>query len=77
VFYGGMNLYRSTDGGLNFTAVNDWTQYYTTPATVMHADVNFITSFADAGGGDECSSSAPTAVCTNPRTDWRRRTTSP
>lgn len=52
VFYGGMNLYRSTDGGLNFTAVNDWTQYYTTPATVMHADVNFITSVADAGGNE-------------------------
>jgi hypothetical protein len=51
-FFGGVNLYRSGDGGQTFNPVNDWTEYYGNPAAKLHADISFVTSFPDSGGND-------------------------
>jgi len=57
---GGVNAYRSTDGGVSFSLVNDWTAYYSDPAHKLHADIDGIdcfsyqgreTCFADTDGG--------------------------
>ena len=49
VFYGGVNLYRSVNGGQTFSAVNDWSDYYGNVATKLHADISFVKSFPDSG----------------------------
>ena len=51
-FYGGLNLYRSIDGGSTFLPVNDWADYYDDPAHKLHADISFVRTFADSGGND-------------------------
>jgi photosystem II stability/assembly factor-like uncharacterized protein len=57
---GGVNAYRSTDGGATFTRVNDWGEYYADPAHKLHADLHGFdclfykgveTFFADTDGG--------------------------
>ncbi|HET8940665.1 MAG TPA: hypothetical protein VFN13_01585 [Rudaea sp.] len=48
VFYGSVNLFRSTNGGQTFTAVNNWTEYYGNVANKLHADISFIASFPDS-----------------------------
>ena len=37
--YGGVNGYRSTDGGLSFQQINSWAEYYGDPANKLHADL--------------------------------------
>jgi hypothetical protein len=49
VFFGGVNLWRSTDGGATFTS-NDWAEYYDNPAHKLHADISFVRSVIDASG---------------------------
>jgi hypothetical protein len=51
-FYGGVNLYRSANGGQTFAAVNDWSQYYGNLSGKLHADISFVKSFADSGGNE-------------------------
>ncbi len=37
--YGGVEVWRTTDGGTSFAKVNNWYDYYGSPATKLHADV--------------------------------------
>jgi len=39
VLTGGVEVFRSTDGGRNFTLVNGWGAYYADPLTQLHADI--------------------------------------
>lgn len=50
VYFGSVNLSRSADGGATFTS-NNWGDYYSNPAHALHADINFVRSFATADGG--------------------------
>jgi photosystem II stability/assembly factor-like uncharacterized protein len=40
VLYGGIDGWRSTDGGRNFEPINSWRDYYDHPADRLHADIN-------------------------------------
>ena len=60
VMLGGIDAYRSTDGGATFHAVNDWWEYSDDPAHKLHADVRGLdfffyrgieTFFANTDGG--------------------------
>ena len=60
VMLGGIDAYRSTDGGATFQAVSDWRNYPNDPAHLLHADVRGIdcirylgaeTFFAATDGG--------------------------
>ncbi len=60
VMLGGIDAYRSTDGGATFQPVSDWAQYVYDPAHILHADIRGIdcvvyhgteTFFADTDGG--------------------------
>ena len=60
VMLGGVDAYRSTDGGATFDLVNDWPAYLNDPVTKLHADVRGLDSsiyqgqevlFADTDGG--------------------------
>ncbi len=48
VFVGGVDLFRSADGGVSWTRVNPWGEYYASPATKLHADICGIDVFVDA-----------------------------
>jgi len=48
VFFGGQNLYRSSDGGQTFAYVNDWPAYYTDSVHNLHADISYVKSYIDA-----------------------------
>lgn len=39
VIYGGVNAYRSTDGGGSFAPINQWWEYYGDPDHKLHADL--------------------------------------
>jgi hypothetical protein len=45
VFFGSVNLFRSTNGGKTFTAVNDWSDYYANVANKLHADISFVKAY--------------------------------
>ncbi|HVR10037.1 MAG TPA: hypothetical protein VMW75_18475, partial [Thermoanaerobaculia bacterium] len=60
VLLGGVNTARSTNGGLSFKVVNDWSEYYGDPAHKLHADLRGLdcamyqgteTIFANTDGG--------------------------
>jgi photosystem II stability/assembly factor-like uncharacterized protein len=55
VLYGGVNCYRSTNGGVTFSPINEWWEYYANPDTKLHADIFGLNSHflppAGAGGG--------------------------
>ena len=46
---GGVNTFRSLDGGQTWSLVNQWWEYYSDPIGKLHADVPGIQSF-DVGG---------------------------
>lgn len=52
LFVGGINLHRSVDGGLSFSTVNDWTEYYANPASKLHADIPDIDIHVDGQGNE-------------------------
>ena len=52
VFFGGVNLYRSSDGGHTFAYVNNWPDYYSNVAGDLHADISFVKPFLDAGNNE-------------------------
>jgi photosystem II stability/assembly factor-like uncharacterized protein len=39
LIYGGVEAWRSTDGGLGFELINSWGAYYGNPSTKLHADI--------------------------------------
>ncbi len=39
---GGVNGFRSADGGQSWTQINSWGEYYSSPATKLHADLRGI-----------------------------------
>lgn len=47
VFYGGVEGFRSFNGGLNFQKVNGWGEYYGDPANKLHADLRGISPIPD------------------------------
>ncbi len=51
-YAGGVNLYRTIDGGASWILVNDWTQYYSTPASKLHADIPNIDVWRTSGGAE-------------------------
>jgi hypothetical protein len=54
IFYGNMEAFSSSTGGATFNKVNLWTDYYPTPATKLHADIQAISFFHDASGNEFC-----------------------
>lgn len=42
VLFGNVNAFRSTDGGRSFQKINEWFDYYDSPADKLHADINGI-----------------------------------
>jgi photosystem II stability/assembly factor-like uncharacterized protein len=60
VVVGGVNGYRSTDAGATFAALNNWGDYWSDPAHLLHADLRGLdwtfyrgaeTLFVDTDGG--------------------------
>ncbi|GMU42576.1 MAG: hypothetical protein DYH17_09115 [Xanthomonadales bacterium PRO6] len=49
LYVGGVDAYRSHDGGQSWQIINPWQQYYGMEATRLHADVPNIDVFVDAG----------------------------
>lgn len=49
VYAGGVNLYRSTNGGGSWAVVNDWAAYYGDPEFKLHADIPDVDVWVDAG----------------------------
>ena len=47
VLYGGVETWRSTDGGASFAKINGWGEYYGDPAGKLHADVPGIHTWPD------------------------------
>ncbi len=47
LFVGGLEGWRSFDGGLTWTRVNTWGSYYGAPATRLHADLRGLTPMPD------------------------------
>ncbi len=51
VAYGGVDCWRSTDGGVSFQRVNGWGEYYGDPASKLHADVQGLECLPEPGLG--------------------------
>ena len=51
--WGGVEVWRTTDGGDVFTKVNGWGEYYGDPAGKLHADIPGIDVVPAPGGGGE------------------------
>ena len=47
IYWGGMEAFRSTNSGSNWTLVNNWWDYYGSEATKLHADIPEIRFFLD------------------------------
>jgi hypothetical protein len=52
VFLGSVNCSTSVDGGVTWTQVNSWGEYYSDPLNKLHADICGINTFRDAMGND-------------------------
>ncbi len=50
VMYGGLEVWRSLNGGASFTRINSWGQYYADPAHKLHADSFGIDVLPDPAG---------------------------
>ncbi|MEQ1554968.1 MAG: T9SS type A sorting domain-containing protein, partial [Ferruginibacter sp.] len=48
VYFGGVDAYKSTNGGSSFTIINGWASYYGAPATQLHADIFEMKHFKKA-----------------------------
>lgn len=48
LYAGGVNCFRSADGGANWTLVNEWYDYYPDPEHNLHADIPAINSYFDS-----------------------------
>ena len=47
IFWGGMEVFKSTSGGSSWTLVNNWWDYYGNEATMLHADIPEVRFFLD------------------------------
>jgi len=47
VSYGGVECWRSTNGGASFTRVNGWGEYYGDPLNKLHADIQGLVCLPD------------------------------
>lgn len=52
IFLGGVNCWKSSNSGINWSAVNDWADYYKDPITKLHADICGINSFIMPNGNE-------------------------
>ncbi len=50
--WGGVEVWRTTDGGNNFAIVNNWGAYYGDPANKLHADIPGMDVVPDGVGGE-------------------------
>ena len=50
--YGGVELFKTTDGGGSFVKQNGWGDYYGDPASKLHADMMGFDVFPDGAGGE-------------------------
>ncbi len=50
LYLGGVDTYRSGDGGQTWSVVNYWYEYYNDPQNMLHADIPGIQVFATDGG---------------------------
>lgn len=49
---GGVDSYRSYDGGNSWFRVNGWAEYYSNPRSKLHADMMYYASYTDSSGQD-------------------------
>ncbi|MCB1634658.1 MAG: hypothetical protein KDI51_08720 [Xanthomonadales bacterium] len=49
---GGVDLFRSIDGGSRFDRVNRWPEYYQSPTDKLHADIMNVDFFRNANGSE-------------------------
>ena len=47
---GGVNAYRSNNGGQNWQIVNEWWEYYQNTTTKLHADIMSFEEYTDSAG---------------------------
>ena len=47
VFWGGMEVFKSTNGGSSWNLVNNWWEYYGNEANMLHADIPEVRFFLD------------------------------
>jgi len=47
IFWGGMEVFKSTSGGSSWNLVNNWWDYYGNEATMLHADIPEVRFFLD------------------------------
>lgn len=52
LLYGGVECWRSVNGGTSFSRINGWGEYYAAPATRLHADIPGIDFVPLPGGGE-------------------------
>jgi len=52
LYFGAVQGYRSYDGGVRWTMLNNWWEYYDRPETKLHADIPGIDVFLDGAGGE-------------------------
>jgi photosystem II stability/assembly factor-like uncharacterized protein len=52
VYFGEMELYRSSDGGNNFTKVANWWSYYNDVVNEIHADIMHIQTYRTSLGAE-------------------------
>jgi hypothetical protein len=50
--YGGVELFKTTDGGGSFVKQNGWGDYYGDPAHKLHADMMGFDVYPDGAGGE-------------------------
>ena len=50
LYYGEVDLFRSTDGGQNWNMVSSWGDYYSDPSFYIHADIMDISTFKKTDG---------------------------
>jgi len=48
LYYGGVECYRSSNSGNNWTRLNEWGEYYSDIENKLHADIPGINSFVDS-----------------------------
>ena len=47
IFVGGIDLYKSENGGNSWSIVNNWWEYYGNESTMLHADIPEVSFFLD------------------------------
>ncbi|MGA2297121.1 MAG: FlgD immunoglobulin-like domain containing protein [FCB group bacterium] len=52
LFYGGVEAFRSTDGGASWNKINNWFDYYGNIKTLLHADIPGIVPLANPFGDE-------------------------